>query len=202
MGASYLWGIGGEAGGYAPLGSELLALNRERTEHEMIYAWASYMPGGPVKGWWLRGEWGGYRDRFAPSEVQSGINDNPFWTWTPGVRDPRRFWLDGWYFSTGYKLQDSIWADKLNKWVKPMEFTFRYEAMQNLFFQDLVDPLEKVDLFKTQVYTAGINYYIMGHNAKIQVTYNWVFEETPSNGYRQLREVRNDNFMFNFQVGW
>jgi hypothetical protein len=200
LGASYLWGIQGESAGDDPLWNQVDGLNREQTERQMIYAWASYLPGGPVRGWWLRGEYGNYRDRFAPSEVQTGLNTG--WGSSSGLRNPDRFNLEGWYFSTGYKLMDSIWADKLNKWVKPMEFTFRYEVMQNLFFQDLAQPLRKVDLFKTQVLTAGINYYIKGNNAKLQVTYNWVNEETPDNGPRQLREVRNDNLLINFQVGW
>ena len=84
-----------------------------------------------------------------------------------------------------------------------MEFAFRYEVMENLFFQDLVHPTKHVDEFKTQVFTAGINYYIVGHNAKLQVTYNWVDEETPDQGpHRQVREVRNDNLLISFQVGW
>ena len=58
------------------------------------------------------------------------------------------------------------------------------------------------DLFKTQVYTAGINYYIKGHNAKIQLNYNVVDEpEGNANGAnREFHQVRNDNFVVNFQV--
>lgn len=195
LGASYLWGITGESAGDDPVLNSVDGLNRERTHRYMTYAWASYMPGGPVRGWWLRGEWGRYRDRFAPSQVVSGIGFG-------GVRNPECFDIQGWYFSTGYKLADSIWADSVNKWVKPMEFTFRYEVMQNLFFQDLAQPAHHTDVFNTRVFTAGVNYYIVGNNAKLQVTYNWVGEETPDEGFRQLREVRNDNLLVNFQVGW
>jgi hypothetical protein len=187
LGVSYLWGIGGESEGSS-------GLQRKQDERQMIYAWASYLPGGPVKGWWLRGEWGNYTDRFAPGQVASGPD--------AFGDDPMSFSVQGWYVSTGYKLMDSIWGPNVNKWVKPMEFTFRYEVMQNLFFADHADPTRHLNLYKTQVFTAGINYYIKGNNAKLQVTYNWVNEETPDLGDRQLREVRNDNLLINFQVGW
>jgi hypothetical protein len=63
-------------------------------------------------------------------------------------------------------------------------------------------------VFKTSIYTAGLNYYIKGHNAKIQVNYNWVCEPdgdhdgTGAGGYRLIREVNNDNLVVNFQVMW
>jgi len=58
------------------------------------------------------------------------------------------------------------------------------------------------DNFKTEVWTAGINYYIKGHNAKIQANYNAVDEQSDGNPGRGLREVRNDNFVVNFQVAF
>jgi hypothetical protein len=66
---------------------------------------------------------------------------------------------------------------------------------------DLNNPAH-TDVFKTQVYTAGINYYIKGHNAKIQLNYNVVDEpEGQDNaGNRQFHQVRNDNIVVNFQV--
>jgi len=75
--------------------------------------------------------------------------------------------------------------------------------MQNLFYADLVYPLRRQDVFSTNVYTAGHNYYIKGNNAKVQVNYNWVLEDhDDSHGARQVRGVRNDNLMVNFQVSW
>jgi hypothetical protein len=116
--------------------------------------------------------------------------------------NPATFDIQGWYVSTGYKLADSIWADKVSKWVKPMEFTFRYETMRNLFFPDLTYGGRRMDIFSTTVYTAGINYYIKGHNAKLQINYNWVREEDPAKALRPVREVNNDNLVVNFQVAW
>jgi hypothetical protein len=100
-------------------------------------------------------------------------------------------------------LSESIWADKLSGWLKPAEFTFRYDVMQNLVLPDLVNSDRQQDFFKTQVFTAGLNYYIKGNNVKLQFNYNWVLEEDGvDNDRRQLREVKNNNFVFNFQVGW
>jgi hypothetical protein len=191
LGGSYLHGHAGEAGGHQPFTNPVDGLNRRGTKRTMMYAWLSYMPGGPVKGWWMRGEWGQYQDRLAPGLMGNTV-----------LMNPATFDIQGWYVSTGYKLSDSIWADKVSKWVKPMEFTFRYETMRNLFFPDLTYGGRRQDIFSTSVYTAGINYYIKGHNAKLQLNYNWVREENPAKVERPIREVNNDNFVVNFQVAW
>ncbi|MCW8131602.1 MAG: hypothetical protein KIS92_14745 [Planctomycetota bacterium] len=216
LGYSIMHGIGGEAAGHYPFNQPVDGLNRNRTVHQLMYAWAAYMPGGPVRGWWLRGEWGQYRDRFAPGEVVTGN----------GVvtLNPAPFSVQGWYVATGYKIGDSVFKDKVSKWFNPFEFVFRYEKMQNLFhhnlaasdssvtgltgFGDMTNVNRKLDVFSTTVFTAGFNYYIVGNNAKIQLNYNWVGEETPDqvfgpqNQHRQLREVSNNSLVANFQVAW
>lgn len=185
MGYSILYGTAGE-------GQGLNSLNRRGTRRTMQYAYLNYRPAGPVKGWWMRGEWGEIRDRFAPDQVNA---------WAM-VFDPAPFRVQGWTVATGYKLSESVWADKVSKWLKPAEFTFRYDVMQNLALPALSHTRQQ-DSFNTQVFTAGINYYIKGNNAKLQFNYNWVCEEDgKDNGPRQLREVENDNFVVNFQVGW
>lgn len=192
MGYSFLYGKAGEAAGHYVSVLSVDGLNLQRTNRIMQYAYLTYRPGGPVKGWWMRGEWGSISDRFAPRQVQG-------WTSVPF---PEPFTVQGWYVATGYKLSESTWADQVPSWLKPAEFTFRYDVMQNLFLPDLVKPWQQ-DVFKTQVYTAGLNYELKGHNAKIQFNYNWVIEESDvDRGYRQVREVANDNFVLNFQVGW
>lgn len=177
LGYSGLYGTNGEGNGVNSLG-------HRAGRRTMQYAYLSYRPGGPVRGWWMRGEWGEIRDRFAPGDM---------------TFDPAPFRVQGWYVATGYKLSDSIWADKLNSWLKPVEFVFRYNVMQNLLLPG-VGEYNEVDRFKTQVVTAGVNYYIKGNNAKLQFNYNWVMEE--ENEARGLREVKNDNFVLNFQVAW
>jgi len=193
LGYSILYGTAGEAAGHFVTTQPVDGLNRQTTNRIMQYAYATYRPGGPVKGWWMRGEWGYISDRFAPNQVVG---------WTT-VQRPEPFTVQGWNVATGYKLSDSIWADGLPSWLKPAEFTFRYDVMQNLFLPDLVKWQRQQDVFKTQVFTAGLNYYLKGHNAKFQFNYNWVEEEDDvDNSFRQVREVRNDNFVLSFQVGW
>jgi hypothetical protein len=173
----------------------------EEFDNIRYYGFVHYAPGGPVKGWWLKGEYAYIR-----GVVTSMYADAPT---TSGVQlDPHAFDTSGWYVSTGYKLSDSIWSDGLPWWLKPAEFTFRYETYGNIQVADLVHPDSRHDVFKTSIYTAGLNYYIKGHNAKIQVNYNWVNEPdtahdgTGAGGFREIREVNNDNLVVNFQVAW
>jgi hypothetical protein len=182
-------------------------LNREETDNIRYYGWASYAPGGPVRGWWLKSEYAWIRAR-----MRSGM-----WVWNDAQQtyimstsanqaNPRAFDTNGWYVSTGYKLSDSIWKDELPSWLRPAEFTFRYETFGNIQVADLARPNERHDVWKTSIYTAGLNYYIKGHNAKVQINYNWVCEpdEDHDGGPtpRLIREVNNDNLVVNFQVSW
>ncbi|MCK6472483.1 MAG: OprO/OprP family phosphate-selective porin [Planctomycetes bacterium] len=223
FGAKY--GKGGESGGHLGLvngGGALLdpvdGLNRPGTDHHLLYAYGMYKPGGPVRGWWIRGEWGSYRDRFAPGELRLPVGIDS----TTGTSAP--FTVQGWTINTGYKLSDSIWADGLREggtfkkhFLLPMEFVGRYDVMDNIFTINDADVNNNggiglnrgQDIAKTQVITAGVNYFIKGHNAKLQFNYNWVIEESEGvdsgdggAGVRQLREVSNNNFVVNFQVAW
>lgn len=211
FGAKY--GKGGESGGHipGPNTNPVDGLNRAGTDHHLMYAYGMYKPGGPVRGWWIRGEWGQYRDRFAPGALhgQNG-SSAPFTT-------------QGWTINTGYKLSDSIWADGLREggtfkkyFLLPMEFVARYDVMGNIFSIDDVDVENNTvmeyrgqDIFKTQVLTAGVNYFIKGHNAKLQFNYNWVKEDHNPDKFanqgaasRELHAVDNDSFVVNFQVAW
>lgn len=210
MGWGIKYGKGGEASDHTPAPDDgaVDGLNRKGTVHVTQFAYGSYHPGGPVRGWWIRGEWGQYRDRFAPGEMIGPTDDSAGVV----VTDPAPFELQGWYVSTGYKIADSRWGDgccnggTFEKVVlHPMEFTFRYETMRNLLLPDINYSQRRMDVFATNVWTFGINYYIKGHNAKIQANYNWVNEDDKvdrADTDRQVREVRNDNFVVNFQVAW
>ncbi|MCZ7646423.1 MAG: OprO/OprP family phosphate-selective porin [Planctomycetota bacterium] len=205
IGYSFMGGNGGDGGNFArATASPYDGLQRRETYHSLMYAYGMWKAGSesPVRGWWVRGEWGRYRDRFGPTDVAIDANGVLAATF-----DPATFSVQGWYVSMGYNLGESVFADDVGGWVKPMEFVFRYDVMENLFYSDLDNPTRELDVFKTQVITAGINYYIKGHNAKIQLNYNWVNEDDDSDsgagaGSRQTREVRNDNLVLNFQVGW
>jgi len=169
------------------------------TDNIRYYAYGIYAPGGPVKGWWMKGEYAWIRGRVASNTwLPSGTVSNTLQT------RPRAFDTTGWYVSTGYKISDSIFANDVPGWFKPFEFLFRYDTYGNIQAADLVPSFANLrhDVFKSSIYTAGINYYIKGHNAKIQVDYNWALEGGAGDGIRHTREVRNDNLMVNFQVAW
>lgn len=179
-------------------------------------AWLWYRPGGPVKGWWLRGEWMSVTDRALPNTVGSFIALQ---------FGPHIFRRQGWYFSTGYRLSDSIWAEglqacdagtwsgKLKKALYDTEFTFRYEVFGNIITDDvgtIPDSANKTDVFKTQVWTAGINYYWKRYNVRTQANFLWVDEPQghfadgiqDGDGSNRIREVKNNVFIINQQVQW
>ncbi len=61
----------------------------------------------------------------------------------------------------------------------------------------------KTDVFYTRVWTAGLNYYIAGHTAKVQANYNFVtLPADKSSPSRVFHDTRNDNFVINFQVAF
>lgn len=197
LGYSYMGGWGGEAGGHWQGAFPVDGLDRRRTWHSMQYAWASYHPGGPVRGWWIRGEWGRYTDRFARNEISTGLAAISI------TSDPAPMTLQGWFVSSGYKLGDGVWAEDLPSWARKFEVALRYEVMDNLLYHDLDNLPRELDIFKTQIFTAGVNYYFAGHKAKLQLNYNWVVEEDRvDNDIRQVREVRNDNLILSLQVAF
>jgi phosphate-selective porin len=182
------------------LNSPVTAINRQG-------AWVWYRPGAAVKGWWLRGEWGSGKDRYSYFQQPTFALALGGGTLRAGQLNPTPVTAQGWYFGTGYKLSDSVWADGLKSggWLKralhDIEFAFRYEVYENIATEDLVNPDRHTDQFKTQAYTAGVNYYLKKWDARIQANYIWV-DEPGGHGRAShgIREMKNDVLVVSFQV--
>jgi hypothetical protein len=188
---SFMGGVHGEESNEDPVADPVNGLNRNETDALRHYVHAYYTPGGPVKGLWLRGEWAYIRDRNAPGTVV----DLTGGTQTAGGT----FSSTGWYASLGYNIGESVFRDSSPGWLKGFEFAARYERFQNVQVTDLVNP-EHTDNFETAIWTGGINYYIKGHNAKIQLNYVVVDDPDVSTAGRDFHEVDNNCFVVNFQV--
>jgi hypothetical protein len=214
LGYSARFGTHGESGDKTVDGSDPVSgLMRKRTAAIKQAGWASYHPGGPVKGLWFRGEYTYIKDRNAPFSVLD-VGGNASWATAFNAGSavfqgaPNPINTEGWFVSMGYNLGKSIWADDMNgdvlKFVKPLEFVFRYQAFGNIMLADQSHADGRTDIFQTEVLTAGFNYYIKGNNAKIQFNYNWVDEpdNNANSTIRGIREVNNDSAVVNFQVAF
>jgi hypothetical protein len=187
-------------------------LSIQETHAYRMYGWAWYRPGGPVRGWWMRGEYGSFKDRLLPGRIGSfnllvGSGYQPFQR-------------DGFYLGTGYRLSESCWAEELQEggWLAQMlykmEPTFRYERFGNILTEGLqTDPSNlrgpvKTDVFKSDVYTLGLNLYWKGFNVRSQFNYLIVDEPdghrafVPAASVRdhRIREVDNNVLLLNTQI--
>ena len=204
-GAARTEGYRGKSGNAYDPNLQINSINKQKTAINRTAAWIWYRPGGPTIGWWLRGEWSDAHDRFsirAPVTLL-GI----------GQQDPQPVSVSGWYFATGYKLAQTIWAPKLDKMaerkdcattrlmgkaLKNSELTFRYEAFENIANENPARPDIQTNLHRTAAYTMGYNYYIDFYKTRLQA--NYVVVRDPVNPYLGLREVHNNMFVLNFQV--
>jgi len=204
-------GVSGQIGRHGdenvgdPINNPVNGTNRTKTWASRYDAWGYYAPGGPVKGWWMRGEWAYFNDREIPGTVidltGNGLGSGGF-----SQSNGKPFSTQGWYAATGYKLSDTNWfndcdCNSLPAELKKFEFAFRYDVFQNV---EIADPANNSHtlVFKTQIYTGGINYYIKGHNAKIQFNYNHVIQPQANNPSYVFHQTRDDNFIMNFQVAF
>jgi phosphate-selective porin len=208
LGYSGQWGTHGESGDLSTDGSTPVnGLNRLSTAASRQAAWIYYKPMGPVRGLWLRSEWGYQKDRTAPFTVNAlGLGSGPLGE--QAAANP--FSRQGYFGSIGYKLSDSVFADRLNSGgffnnlMQPVEFAFRYERFGNIISEDLVQPDQHTDVFNTDVFTAGVNYYVKAYNMRVQVNYMLVNEQENkvNQANRDFHEVKNNVFIFTYQVAF
>ena len=206
LGWSSEMGKHGESSGHDPIATPVNGLNRNQSWAIRHAAWFSYMPGGPVRGWWLRAEGAYIKDRNAPGTVvdQLGGGGTEIGNTGDGTglaqSTGKPFSSVGGYIATGYKISDSIFCDSAPSWIKPFEFAFRFDTFQNVEVADPANP-SHTNAYRTDIWTAGVNYYIKGHDAKIQMNYNWVGDPSGPAAAR-FHNVKNDNFIVNFQVAF
>lgn len=197
LGMSSKMGDHGASGGSDPSIAPVNGLNRQSNWAVFHDAWGYYGFGGPMRGWWVKGEWGLIHDRNAPASV---LDDTGAGGASGGnaQSNPQPFTSQGWFVSTGYKLSQSGFADCVSPILKPLEFCVRYDTFQNVEVANPADP-GLTDRYKTTVITGGVNYYIKGHNAKVQA--NVITNRQPDGGLsHHFHDVRNSAFVLNFQV--
>lgn len=204
LGYSNQYGLHGESGDLTNDGSgPINGLNRRTTAADRQSAWIYYKPMGRVHGLWLRAEAGSQKDRTVPFSVDAfGLGSGP----NGEQAAPRPFRREGFYAGVGYRLSESVFAERLshggffNNLLQPVEFKFRYEQFQNIVTEDLVQPDVHTDLFKTNVLLAGVNYY--QNKMKVQMDIMVVDErqDNKNQGFRRFHEVMNNVFMFSYQI--
>ncbi len=197
LGFSGMVGEHGENGMQDPVGSPVNGLNRTKTWASHQQAWFYYAPGGVVRGLWVRAEGAYVHDRNNPNSVVDLQGNGTHSADVQGDPQPTSVW--GGYAAIGYKISESRFADCSCNWLKNFEFALRYDQFQNVQVADPASP-ERTNNYITKVYTGGINYYIKGNDAKIQLNYNNV--SNPQNSIANFHNVRNDSFVVNFQVAF
>jgi hypothetical protein len=186
--------------GRDPIAAPVNGLNRERTWAEAYDAWLYYAPSNECRGLWIRGEWEWMKDRNNPNTVAdadgNGASSSAGFQQTNGK--PLSVW--GAYGAIGYKFSDCCFCDSGPSCLKGFEFVARVDYFTNVLVANAVDPSE-TDAYRTIVYTGGFNYYIKGHDAKIQVDVNSVRNPEGSAAHK-FHDVRNNSLMANFQVAF
>ncbi|HLX64791.1 MAG TPA: hypothetical protein VKX17_26200, partial [Planctomycetota bacterium] len=177
-------------------GNPFLPTHHE-TYGQRYEGYLDYEPGDWASGLWFRGEYAHMHDSTSNIPGTTGLFD-PAGNGPPDHYEP--FNIMGWYASAGYNLGKTKFADCIPCWAKGFEFDARAQRFTNVWLQNQATPY-KVTTFNTSQYTAGINYYIKGHNAKVQANYDIVRDPRGDSFYR-FHHVQNDFFSMNFQVMW
>lgn len=202
LGYSYRFGRHGESGAGLPATAPVNGLDREKTWAMGHDGWFKYMAPGPLKGLWLKGETSWLHDRNAPGAVIDQIN-NDFQLGDGGgnADQARPFHTWGYWGAIGYRFCDSpLFCDCGNSMWKNFEVLCRYEDAPNVTVADPAAP-QHTNVYHSRVITPGINYYIKGNNAKIQLNYNFV--DNPDGPISaKFHNTKNDSLVVSFQVSW
>jgi len=192
VGYSYRCGNKGSKGSATnPIANELNIPNTYSWGHD---AWFKYFAPGCFAGLWFKAEVdvlhdrsGGVLEQVGPAVQPNDTNTAPFSTL-------------GYWAAVGYKFSDSPHIGECHKWLKNFEVDFRYEDAPNVF---VASPrhLSQTNVYHTDVYTAGVNYYIAGNNAKLQLNYNHLQNPNGPEDHR-FRKLSTDSLVLNFQVSW
>ena len=165
--------------------------NRRKTMAFRNSGWLYYTPGGIAKGAWLKGEAASVYDRNFPGLLPLDLTDPA----SDGQSPNKPFETHGFYVAAGYRIQDTC---GIPDWAKPFEIALRYQQYTNV---EIVDPADAThtNVYTTKEWTPGINYFIKGHNAKIQANYN-IMENPKGPPSAPFHNVQNNSFALNFQV--
>jgi hypothetical protein len=200
VGGAAMFGWHGSDNSLTPLSAPDNGLTAVKTNAYDYSAWLCYKPGAIATGLWLRGEWKLVRDRMAPGSVEDV-------TGSGALADPnlqeigRPISTSGFYAAIGYRLSESCWRDTCPCFLKSFEFAGRYQEFQNVLVANPANTIDTLE-YRTKVVTAGVNYYIKGHYAKIQANYNFVYNPRPDNVAINFHNTRDDSFVVNFQVAF
>ncbi len=201
LGASARGGYHGESGSGHPLTEPVNGLDRKKTWSSGYDGWGKYYAPGVLKGLWAKGEAQWLKDRNAPSSVidlaavDFQLGDGS------GASDQAQSYSEfGYWGAMGYRLSESpLFCNCHDSLWRNFELLGRYESAPNVAIA-APEPWH-TNVYQTKIYTGGVNYYIKGDNAKIQLDYNATKNPKGPNG-QPFHNVRNDSLILSFQVMW